>query len=113
LKAMMTITSTTTIAQKAEAENNLPCAFRSLHRVVAEACTQPKANEHFMALRAELAATEDRTSPASEDQNVSVLHYNTRIESLPDNLVTRLLRFKEHESFRLSSEAERDPARWK
>ena len=79
-------------AQQAAAENLLTGA---LHHVfaLAEAYPDLKANRNFQALQEELSTTEDRVAFARQFFNDAVLHYNTRLQTLPRSIVAGPLHF--------------------
>src|SRR5690606_4308744 len=66
-----------------------------VHRLLALAEQYPdlKANENFLNLQKELVETEDYLQFARRYYNGSVREYNTRIESVPGNLVAAAFRF--------------------
>jgi LemA protein len=86
------------VAQQAQAENMVTSALRSLF-AVAEAYPDLKANQNFLALQEELAGTEGRIAYARQFYNDSVQSYNTRIQSVPSNVVARAFGFTEREYF--------------
>jgi LemA protein len=94
------------VADRAEAENALTQALRSLF-AVAEAYPNLRANENMLALQEELSSTENRVAYARQFYNDSVQEYNTARESFPPNLVAGLLGFAPAELFALQDPAER------
>lgn len=62
-----------------------------------------KANNSFLELMQALTDTEDKLQYARRYYNGSVKIYNTRIQQVPDNLISGLFRFKEAEFFELKS----------
>ena len=86
------------VAQQAQAENMVTSALKSLF-AVAEAYPDLKANQNFLALQEELAGTEGRIAYARQFYNDSVQAYNTRIQSVPSNVVARSFGFTEREYF--------------
>lgn len=85
-------------AQQAASENLLTAALKRLV-ALAEAYQELKANPNFEALRKDLAVTEDRVAFAGQFFNDAVLHYNTRLQTVPRNLIAAPLRFTEREFF--------------
>ena len=85
-------------AQQAAAENVLTGALKQVF-ALAEAYPDLKANRNFQALQEELSATEDRVAFARQFFNDAVLHYNTRIQTLPRNLVAGPFHFTAREFF--------------
>ncbi len=74
------------------AEEELSGGVRRL-LALAEQYPDLKANENFLALQKELVETEDYLQFARRYYNGSVREYNTRIESVPGNLVAAAFRF--------------------
>ena len=74
---------------QAETENDLVGAL-SRQMAVTEAYPELKADERFADLQHELVITEDRIQAARRLFNRNVRDYNTRVESVPSNLVARL-----------------------
>jgi LemA protein len=60
---------------------------------VAEAYPDLKANETMKALQEELTSTENRVAFARQAFNDSVMEYNTRCESFPDNVFASFFKF--------------------
>jgi LemA protein len=86
------------VAEQAQAENMVTSALKSLF-AVAEAYPDLKANQNFLALQEELSGTEGRIAYARQFYNDSVQAYNTRIQSVPANVVAGAFRFTEREYF--------------
>src|ERR1041385_4931436 len=80
----------TGIAQKAQAENVLAGALKSLF-AVAEAYPELKANENFKALQDELVDTEDKIQAARRFYNGNVRDYNMKLQVFPTNLFASAL----------------------
>lgn len=81
--------------RQATDENVLVSALRGL-LAAAEAYPDLKANEGFLDLQRQLVATEDRIQAARRFYN-NVRDYNTRVQSVPTNLVARAFDFNERE----------------
>jgi LemA protein len=86
------------VAQQAQAENMLTGALKSLF-AVAEAYPELKANQNFLALQEELTATEGRISYARQFYNDTVLKLNTKVQTLPTNILAGMFGFKTREYF--------------
>src|SRR5688572_16457305 len=86
------------VAQQAQAENMVTSALKSLF-AVAEAYPDLKANQNFLALQEELSGTEGRIAYARQFYNDSVQAYNTKIQSVPSNVIARSFGFTEREYF--------------
>ncbi len=96
-----------TPAEVAGAEAALSQALVRLN-AVAEAYPDLKANENFTALQNELASTEDRIASARRYYNANVRELNTKVESLPTNLVAGVARVDKAEYFELEERAQRE-----
>jgi LemA protein len=91
-------------AEAAEADNVLTGALKSVF-ALAEAYPDLKANQNFLALQEELTATEDKVAYARQFYNDTVNRYNTKIQSVPSNLVAGRFKFTEREYFEAGGEA--------
>jgi LemA protein len=94
----------TGMAQKAEAENQLAGALKSLF-AVAEAYPDLKANENFKDLQDELVDTEDKIQAARRFYNGSVRDYNTKLQVLPTSLLAGMMGFTKREFFEVDNQA--------
>ena len=94
------------VAQRGEAEGVLTNALKSLF-AVSEAYPDLKANQNFLRLQEELASTENRVAFARQFFNDSTMQYNTRVQTVPTNLIAGIFQFKTREFFQLDSESER------
>ena len=77
-----------------------------IHRLVAVAEDYPdlKANENFLNLQKELAETENYLQFARRFYNGSVREFNTRVESVPSNIVAGMFRFRQREFYQKESD---------
>ncbi len=66
-----------------------------------EAYPELRASENFLQLQRELATTEDRIAASRRFFNNNVAAYNTRVRSVPSNLVAALSKFELHAQFQL------------
>ena len=98
--------SATTPAQSAQAEGLLTQALRGLY-AVAEGYPDLKANQNFLSLQQTLADTEGAIAGARQGYNAAVRDLNTRIESVPSNVVAGAFGFTRREFFELEDQAER------
>jgi LemA protein len=76
-------------ADLAQHENVLTQALGRLF-AVAEAYPDLKANQNFLALQQELASTEDRIAAGRRYYNANVRELNTKVESVPSNIIAGL-----------------------
>ncbi len=95
------------IADQAKAENFLTSTLRSLFAVV-ENYPELKANENMKALHEELVSTENKISYARQHYNDVVMEYNTKIETVPSNVMASMFGFKPREFFELEDETQRE-----
>ena len=94
-------------AQTAQAENVLTGALKSLF-ALSEAYPDLKANTNFLQLQEELTSTEDRVAYSRQFFNDSVLKYNTKIQTIPANIIAGMFNFKEREFFEVDNPEERN-----
>ena len=92
-------------ADRAQAESALTDALRRL-LVVVEAYPDLKANASFLDLQAQLSRVENDLAAARRYYNAVVRDYNTKIESVPSNLIARLFDFAGRDFFQ-ADEADR------
>ena len=85
-------------ADLAQNENVLTQALGRLF-AVAEAYPDLKANQNFLALQQELATTEDRIASGRRYYNANVRELNTKVESVPSNIVASLAHIGRAEYF--------------
>ncbi|MDX9755799.1 MAG: LemA family protein [bacterium] len=94
------------VGEQAKAEQALGGALGRLMLVV-EQYPDLKANQNFLALQEELSSTENKIGFARQFFNDQVMKYNTKIQSIPTNLIAGIFGFKEEEFFEIENEAER------
>jgi LemA protein len=94
---------------QARTENLLVGALRRL-MVVSEAYPDLRADEQFADLQHQLVITEDRIQAARRVFNRNVRDYNTRIETIPTNLVARLGGFEPADYVEIDAVAGEVPA---
>lgn len=88
-------------AEHAQAENMLSGALKSLF-AVSEAYPDLKANTNFLELQRELSDTENKIQAARRFYNGTVKDFNTKVESVPSNIVAKMFSFKQAEFFDLA-----------
>lgn len=96
-----------TPAAAAQNENMLTQALGRLF-AVAEAYPDLKANQNFLALQTELAATEDRIAAGRRYYNANVRALNTKVETVPTNIVAGFAHIVKAEYFEVTDQAQRD-----
>ncbi|MFA9407619.1 MAG: LemA family protein [Candidatus Dadabacteria bacterium] len=93
--------------EKAQAENFLQSTLKSLF-ALAEAYPELKANQNFLDLQDELSNIEEQIQLARRYYNAVVRDLNTKIESVPSNIVANMFHFEKREYFELDSEEQRE-----
>ncbi len=88
------------LADHASAEVNLGKAVTGLFGI-AEAYPDLKANANFVELQRELSDTENKIQAARRFYNGTVKDFNTRVQSVPSNIVAKMFGFKDAEFFDL------------
>lgn len=94
------------VAQRAEAENILTHAVRSLF-VVAEAYPELKSSQNMLAFQEELSSTENKIAFARQFYNDAVMEYNTGCEAFPGNLIAGQFGFTPEAMFGIEVASER------
>ncbi|WP_426564760.1 LemA family protein [Angustibacter sp. McL0619] len=85
-------------AQQAQQENVLTQALGRLF-AVAEAYPDLKANQNFLQLQRDLSDTEDRVAASRRFYNANVRALNTKVETVPSNIVAGMFGIKTAEYF--------------
>ena len=106
-------------AQTASANPGNPAAMQALGQAegaltgvlgrmfaLAEAYPDLKANQNMLALQEELTSTENKVSFARQGYNDSVMEYNTKRESFPDNIFAGMFGFGPAELLQATESAE-------
>lgn len=86
---------------RAAVESELTQAVHNL-LVSVEAYPDLKSNQNFMQLQQELTDTEDRIAAARRFYNANVRDYNTRIESVPSNIIAGFAKFEKATYFEVN-----------
>lgn len=92
--------------QRAAIEQQLSGAVRNLI-VAVEAYPDLKSNTNFLELQRELTETEDRIAAARRFYNANVREYNTKIESVPTNIIAGFAKFEKATYFEVNDAAVR------
>jgi LemA protein len=106
VKARSQAVSAQGVGAQAKAEGELSAALGRL-MVVVEQYPDLKANQNFLALQEELSSTENRIAFARQFYNDSVMNYNTRIGTVPANLIANSFGFTQEPFFEIEDKAER------
>jgi len=93
-------------ADKAQAENQLTGALKSLF-AVAENYPELKASEQFTGLQASLNSIEDNIQNARRYYNAVIRDYNTRVQSFPSNIIAGMFGFQPRQFFEVESPEDR------
>ncbi|MDP4010726.1 MAG: LemA family protein [Candidatus Roizmanbacteria bacterium] len=104
-KARSALMTADNVHAKAEADNMLTGALKSLF-AVAEAYPELKANTNFQDLQRQLEDTEDKVAYSRQFYNSNVLDFNAKIQMFPTNLLAGMLGFTAFEFFK-ADESER------
>ena len=91
------------MSDKAKASEALSGALKSIF-AVAENYPQLQASQNFLELQKQLSAVENQIADRREFYNDSVLLFNTRIHSVPDSVVAKMLGYKDNEYFKVAEE---------
>jgi LemA protein len=95
-------------ASRQEPESELGSALGGLF-AVAEAYPDVRASENFLDLQRQLSLTEDRIAAGRRFYNGNVRAYNTRIQTVPSNMVARAFHLKPAEFFEPTDPLAREP----
>ena len=107
IQARSKAVSADSVEDKMAAEAGLSGALGRLMLVV-EQYPDLKANQNFLSLQEELTSTENRIGFARQYYNDSVMQFNTRIESFPQNVVAGMFQFRQSAFFEIEDEAARE-----
>ncbi len=92
--------------ERADVEEALSGAVRNLI-VSVEAYPDLKSNQNFLELQRQLAETEDRIAAGRRYYNANVRVYNTKVESVPSNIIANLFKFQKATYFEVNDQAVR------
>ena len=106
--------NTTAPAERAEAENMLTGALKSLF-AVSENYPDLKANTNFLELQRELSDTENKIQAARRFYNSVVQELNQAVQMFPSNIIAGMFGFQTAEFFQLGEgeAAAKDPVKVK
>jgi len=97
----------TNVEDRIKAETALGGALGRL-MVVMEAYPDLKANQNFLQLQEELTSTENKIAFARQFYNDGVMHYNTKLETFPSNMIGGMFSFRPAPLFEVTKEEERE-----
>jgi LemA protein len=96
-----------TVAEKAQADNLISGALKSLF-AVAENYPELKANNNFMQLQNRISELEEKIADRREFFNDDVNTYNIRIQQLPDVFIAGMMGLQRKDMFKVTEEDRRD-----
>jgi LemA protein len=96
-----------TVAEKAQADNLLTGALKSLF-AVAENYPELKADNNFMQLQTRISELEEKIADRREFFNDDVNTYNIRIQQLPDVFIAHMMSLQRNDLFKVTEEDRRD-----
>ncbi len=108
LEARQNLMGAGTVAEKAEANEQLSTALQGLN-VVVEAYPELKSDKTYVALMDELEGSENRIATARKDYNDVVKVYNNKIIKFPTNIFAGIFGFEKAEYFEAQAGAENAP----
>jgi LemA protein len=91
------------VAQQAQQEGELSQALGRL-MAITEAYPDLKANQNFMSLQNELSSTEDRIAAGRRFYNANVRELNTKVESVPSNIIAGFTNIGRADYFEVENE---------
>lgn len=89
-----------TVEEHAGAENMLTGALKSIF-ALAESYPDLKSNQNFLQLQNELSDTENKIQASRRFYNSNVVAYNTKIATVPSNIIAGAFSFIEEKFFEL------------
>jgi LemA protein len=107
-EARAALTSARSVAQRAEAENQIGRALGGI-MAVAENYPDLKADQGFRALQQRISELENQIADRREYYNDVVTIFNTRLEQLPDSWVAQGMQLQRAELYKVSEQDREDP----
>jgi LemA protein len=98
------------VEEQGAAERQLTAAIGGLF-AVAENYPQLRASENFQQLQSELGTTENKIAVARQVYNDTIQTYNTKVETVPTNIVAGAFNFSRKPFFELDESAAREAPR--
>ncbi|MGD0007959.1 MAG: LemA family protein [Terriglobia bacterium] len=96
-----------TVAEKAQADNFMTGALKSLF-AVAENYPELKADNNFMQLQNRISELEEKIADRREFFNDDVNTYNIRIQQLPDVFIAHMMSLQRKDMFKVTEDDRRD-----
>lgn len=97
-KARTNFMNAGSVGEKAQASDMLTGALKSLF-AVSEGYPDLKASQNFIQLQEEITGTENKIAYARQHYNDMVMHFNTKIQTFPNNTIAGVMHFSEKDSF--------------
>jgi len=95
------------MAAFAKAQQGLSGALSKLF-ALSESYPDLKANQNFLQLQDELSDTEDKIQASRRFYNGTVREYNTKIATVPSNIIASIFGFTKREFFEVDDESQRE-----
>lgn len=108
-KARSSLMQAQTPRQKAESDNALSGALKSLF-AVSENYPDLKASQNFLELQEELSDTENKIAYSRQFYNSLVRDYNTMMVTFPSNLIGNMFGYRQEQFFEAKGE-EKEPVK--
>jgi len=102
-KARSALLSASSLSEKADANNQLSGALKSLF-AVAESYPELKASTNFQDLQRQLEDTEDKVAYSRQFYNSNVLDFNAKMQVFPTNIIANMFGFKSFDFFQATEE---------
>ncbi|MBD3267619.1 LemA family protein [bacterium] len=96
------------VANQAQAEQQLSGALGRFMLLV-ENYPDLKANQNFLALQEELTSTENKIGFARQFFNDQVMQFNTKIQSIPYNIIAGMFNFNQEDYFEIEETERQAP----
>jgi len=93
----------TTISEKAKLDVELSSSIKNI-MAVAESYPDLKSSANFIQLQEELSNTENKISHARQAYNEITTAYNTKLETIPSNIIGKLFNFEKEDLFTVESD---------
>ena len=107
--ARSAVTGAGTVAEQAEASEQLDKAISIWVNAVTEAYPELKASEQYIALQDELSGTENRIAQARRDYNKSAKEYNVSVKRFPRSVLASVFGFDSYDYFEADAGTENVP----
>ena len=96
-------TNAQTVSEKSKLDSELTTALKSI-MAISENYPNLQASQNFINLQQELSTTEDKIANSRQGYNNAVTSYNTKLETIPSNIIANIFGFKQKELYKVESE---------